>query len=264
MSRAEAEVRKQSKRRTSAAPKVTAPRPARAARSASGGSGGAPSPKARMSKESLLGHEPRVDLLPTEVHADRKARGVVRRAWFGVGVVAAIVALATGAAYGTSVRAGTELAASQATSTALLQQQAKYSELRATEQESALIRAGQEVGGSTEIDWSDYLRTVQAQLPQGVQITGLAIDSASPTTEYAQATAPLQGARIGTLALTASSTEFPSVPDWIASLQDLPGFVDANAESVSLDQTSGAYDADITIHINTDAYDGKYAAKDGN
>jgi hypothetical protein len=257
MSRAEAEVRKQVKIRNTAAPR--APKVPRT-RKVRGDAASAPV----RSQSPLIGLEPRVDLLPTEVHVDRRARAVTRRAWLAVVVVGALVVLATGGAYTVSERSATELSAAQGSTAALLHQEQSFNEVKQVQQATSLIKAGQTVGGSTEIDWGTYLDRVQASLPSGVTITGVSIDSASALTTYTQATAPLEGSRIATLTFTASSPTLPSIPVWLDALKSLPGYTDANANSVTL-ATSGSsgYTANITIHINTAAYDGKYVPKKG-
>lgn len=208
-----------------------------------------------------VGYEPRVDLLPIEVHIERKQRAVVRRAWLVVVLIAVLAVLGTGAAYSASVSAAADLATEQGRSVALLKQEQGYAEVKQVQAKSALIEAGQEVGGSTEIDWGTTLERIQASLPAGVSITGVQVDSATPLQSFTQATAPLQGARIATVTVTATSTELPSIPVWITSLGKLPGYVDANANSVTLstDATAG-YTTNLTIHLDTDAYDGKYTA----
>ncbi len=210
----------------------------------------------------VIGGLPRVDLLPTEVLVDRRQRAGVRRAWLGVVVVAVAVGAATVLASATAMQADSQLAdVRQETSTLLVQQQ-QYRDVRATETQSELLRAAQTVGGSTEIDWQSTLQRVQNSLPAGVAITGVQIDSATPLEAYAQATTPLQGQRVATLTIDASSPTLPSVPAWLDSVKGIPGFVDANANSVTLDSSTSVYTVDMTIHLDEDVYDGKYDTKD--
>jgi len=220
-------------------------------------------PKRAKDGTSLLGREPRVDLLPTEVHVHRKQRAGVRRAWLAVVIVAAIVAAGVAGATTVNLRATAELETAQSETTSLLAQKREFSELQNTVAEAARLKAAQKVGGSTEIDWSDYLDSVQKSLPAGVTITSVTADSATAVAPYAQSTSALQGARIGTLTFTASSPTLPKVPDWLDSLRSLPGFVDGTANSVSLaDTTGGAYTASLTLHIDEGAYDNRYTGKE--
>lgn len=218
----------------------------------------------RRPKETpLVGREPRVDLLPAEVHVHRKQRAGVRRAWLAVVVVGAIVVAAVAGATTVNLRAAAELQTAQSETTSLLAQKREFAELQSTVSDSARLKAAQKVGGSTEIDWSDYLDAVQKSLPAGVTITSVTADSATAVAPYAQSTSALQGARIGTLTFTASSPTLPQVPDWLDSLRSLPGFVDGTANSVSLaDADGGAYTASLTLHIDEGAYDNRYTGKE--
>jgi len=218
-----------------------------------------PAPAPRAAKgEAVIGGEPRVDLLPVEVHVGRRQRALARRAWLGVVVIAVAVALAVAGAGLNAVQRAADLTAVESETNSLLQQQQKYAEVRTTEQQSALIESGQKVGGATEIDWQGYVSELQAALPAGVTIASLGIDSAGPTAVYTQSSTPLQGQRIGTITATVDSPTIPSVPDWTDSLEELRGYVDSSIGSINQQSSGTGYTADITIHIDEKAYDGKY------
>lgn len=216
----------------------------------------------RPSVASIAGREPRVDLLPPEVHAERRERAIARRAWLGVIVAAAVAALATGGAYVHQLETAQSYLSAQNETTSLLQQQQRYSEVRSVENDTALLEAAQSVGGSTEIDWSSTLAQLKSVLPAGVSITAMTIDSADATESFAQSTVPLQGSRAATMQLTIQSPGIPSVPDWTARLSQLRGYVDSTITSVSLAEDTGQYSATIQAHLGAKAFDGKYT-KDG-
>lgn len=253
---------------------TTKSKPSRAGRSRRRGT--APDPALRVAAESaervkrqrrttpseiVVGGRPSVDLLPTEVLADRRSRRVVRRMWAGVVLVAIVVGIATAGASLLSSQAHDDLTHAQDQTLSLLQQQANYREVRDTEAATALREAARSVGGSTEIAWQPYLASLKASLPTGVEITGVAIDSATPLESYAQADTPLQGQRVGTLTIDAQSPTLPSVPSWLDAVKGLEGFVDATANSVTLDPTTGTYTVNMTIHVDEAAFDGKYQDK---
>jgi hypothetical protein len=209
----------------------------------------------------LVGGVPRADLLPTEVLVDRRQRAVVRRVWLGVVLLAAATAGVVLLASASAMQQDAHLADVRRETDSLLLQQQQYREVRNVESQSDLLRAAQSVGGSTEIDWQPTLQGVQDSLPTGVTITGVQIDSATPLEAYAQATGPLQGQRVATLTVDAASPTLPSVPSWLDAVRSLPGYVDANANSVTLDTSTGIYTVDMTIHLDKAVFDGKYAAK---
>jgi hypothetical protein len=217
--------------------------------------------KRQRSSGVAIGGVPRVDLLPTEVLVDRRERATVRRAWLGVVLVAIVMAVAIGAVSTHALAADSKLAATRAETDALTKQQLSYNQVRELQSQTSLLRAAQQVGGSTEINWGTYLGDLQSSLPSGVSITGVTIASSSPSQAFEQATGPLEGQRVGTITIDASSPTLPSVPAWLDAVKSLRGYVDANANSVTLDAQSGLYTVDMTIHINEKAYDNKYAAK---
>jgi Tfp pilus assembly protein PilN len=205
-----------------------------------------------------IGGMPRVDLLPKsirEAHRQQKARRNLRFALVGV---TAIVALAGGAAMQYGQAAQTELETEQTRTLSLLTERGKYAELISVQDRLAVARAAQTVGGSTEVDWNAYLSKLQQTLPDGVRLTAVSIDSASPVQVYDQSTGPLQGPRVATLTFTAMSSELPDVPVWLDALRTLPAFVDAVPNSVTLDD-GGAYLVNITMHIGSDAFSGRFA-----
>ncbi len=213
--------------------------------------------------ELVVGGTPRVDLLPPEVRARRKARALRRSLLLGVVGVAAVVALAVAGSFAYSLQAGVALATEQKRTTDLLAQQTKFADVRNTQDLIALIKAAQEVGASTEIDWKDYLDKIQGTLPGTVTVKTVAIDSASPLVAFQQGTTPLEGPRVASLKFTATTDSFPSMPQWLSALETLPGYVDATPDSVSRDEGSGVYTVSITMHLNSDVYDGRFSAKKG-
>ncbi|WP_144760649.1 hypothetical protein [Curtobacterium sp. 9128] len=215
----------------------------------------------RSAQSLVLGGVPRVDLLPTEVLVDRRQRAVVRRAWLGVVVVAVAVGMAVVVSSAAAVQAEDRLAAERGQTDSLLLEQQRYRDVRSVETQSDLLRAAQAVGGSTEVDWQSTLQGVQDSLPAGVTIAGVQVDSASPLEAYAQADGPLQGQRIATLTIDAQSRTLPSVPAWLESVKGINGFVDANANAVTLDTSSNVYTVDMTIHLDQRVFDGKYDLK---
>lgn len=208
---------------------------------------------------SMVGGAPRADLMPPEIRLRRSqlhVRRSLRLALLGVVVVVAAACAATWAFNGLAQTALTE---AQAQQQALVVEQSKYSNVTTVKSSIALIKAGQIVGDSSEIDWQSYLTKLQATLPAGVTLSTVTVDSATPLKPYAQTTTPLQGGRIATLEFTASSTSLPSIPVWLNGLRSLPGFVDATPGSVKLANTG--YAADVTMHINADALANRFAPK---
>jgi hypothetical protein len=209
----------------------------------------------------IVGGEPRVDLLPPEVRADRRSKHTRSMLGFAVIGLIVVVVAATGGTSLLALDAQVQLAAEQAQTNTLLVQQGKYISVRKVQDQVKLVEAAQQVGASTEIDWKAYLNSVQGTLPANVTITTVMVDSASPLAIFAQPTAPLQGARVATLTFTGSSPTLPQVPVWLDGLATLKGFADAVPGSVVLDTATSKYTVNITMHINEAAFDKRFATK---
>jgi len=213
----------------------------------------------RGDASAVVGGSPRVDLMPVEIRVKRAQLKTRRSLRLGLVAVLLLVVAACGGTWAWSGLAQTSLTNAQSEHQALILQAAKYSNVTTIKESIALIKAGQVVGDSTEIDWKDYLTKLQATLPSGVTITTVAVDSATPMKPYAQTTTPLQGDRIATLTFSATSATLPSVPVWLDGLKTLPGFVDATPGSVTL--SDAGYVVDVDMHINSDALANRFGSK---
>ncbi len=214
----------------------------------------------RVSKNQslVIGGESKVDLLPQELRVIRKGKILRRRLGFLVILVAVLVTGASALVRAQAVQAKVDLSIEQSNAQSILLQQKKYGEVQKIQRQADTIAAAQQVGTSTEINWKDYLMSVQATLPPNVTLDSVNIDSATPFASYAQASAPLQGERIATLSFTAISSTLPQVPQWLVALATLPGYSDANPGSVNRTET-GTYSVNITMHINQAAFTNRFA-----
>jgi hypothetical protein len=203
-----------------------------------------------------VGGAPRVDLMPPEIRTKRsqlRTRRSLRLVLVGVLVVVVAACIGT---WALGTVAQTALSAAQAQQQQLTVKQGTFSDVTTVKQSIALIKAGQKVGDSTEIDWDSYLTQLQATLPAGSTFSAVTVTTTTPMTALDQATTPLQGSRIATLSFTASSPTLPSVPVLLNGLKALPGFVDATPGDVSLE--GATYTANVTMHINTEAFANRF------
>jgi hypothetical protein len=214
--------------------------------------------RAPKNSNVVIGGESRVDLLPQELRIKRKVRVVRRRLGFLVIVVAVVVVGVSALVRAQAVQAKFDLSMEQANAQSIVLEERKYVEVQNIQKEADTIFAAQQVGTSTEINWKNYLISVQATLPPNVSLDSVNIDSATPFSSYAQASAPLQGERIATLNFTAVSSTLPQVPKWLIALATLPGYADANPGSVNRTET-GSYSVNITMHINQAAFSHRFS-----
>ncbi|MBX3088638.1 MAG: hypothetical protein KF742_09105 [Cryobacterium sp.] len=207
----------------------------------------------RSSTGLVIGAPPKANLLPPEVGA--MARGkVARRNAIALVILAVLVVIAgyAGAAVLAS-GAQAQLDAANDRTQSLLKEQLKYSEVSQVKNLLAAAEAAKQVGMSTEVDWKTYLDNIQKSLPAGTLVTNVVAEVATPLTDFAQPTVPLQGNRIGELTFTATSPSLPDVEAWLRALSKLDGYVDASPGSIALDNTSKLYQVSIKMHIDTGA-----------
>lgn len=214
--------------------------------------------RASVADVLVLGAEPRVQLLPPEVEAGRRGKAMRRR--LGAGIVGVVV-LALLGIVGSSwmaMQSKDGLASAQARTIELLAEQSKYVDVRNVQNELDLVISARQLGASTEIDWKDYLGKIGEILPADVTIDAVGVQSASPLTAYAQATVPLQGARVATLTIDLTSTNLPEVPVWLTGLKELPGYADGTPGTIT--QTDlGTYQVNLVLHINEGAFSQRFA-----
>jgi Tfp pilus assembly protein PilN len=213
-------------------------------------------------KALVLGAEPRVNLLPPEVAAQAADRLLRKKLLLATAGTLVLVVLGIGGAALHATNSALQLASAQADTTALLAEQAEYVSVRQVQSQVDTALAARAVGGWTEIDWKAYLQSVRSALPSDVGIDAVSVDSTSPLSAYAQPTAPLQSARVATLTVTLASPGLPAVPQWLTQLQELPGMADAAAGSITAVETGG-YTVVVTMHINSDAFTGRFLETTG-
>ncbi|SFJ96869.1 fimbrial assembly protein [Cellulomonas sp. KH9] len=204
---------------------------------------------------------PQVNLLPPEIVGKHRLRRLKRRLVF---VVAAVVAFAA-VGYGTSIVSLTEARAEQsraeAETTRLLQQQAKYSEV--PQVLGALERAtsARLLGMSTEALWAPYLRAIGAVMPEGVGLTGFAMDGATPMLAPAPPVSPLDEPAVATITFEAKAPTLVDTAAWIDALNAIPGFHGAWVSSASLEEFDGqpVYGYTSRVLVSDQAYANRFA-----
>jgi len=200
----------------------------------------------------VVGAQPRANLLPPEIVLKRsqlKTRRALR-----VGVFFVFVATVAGCigVWGLASVSQAQLAAAQSRQQALVEEQLAYQQVRDLQDTIALIQAGQMVGGSTEINWRDYLTRVQNSLPSGVRLEAVSIETGTPMAAFAQSQSPLQGTRVASLNFTVTTETLPKIPDWLRRLATLPGFVDATPGTAK--QSDGVYTVSVLMNIDAEAF----------
>jgi hypothetical protein len=205
-----------------------------------------------------LGAVPRVHLLPAEVIAQRKAKGLRQRLLTILVGVVVLVGVAVGVASLGLASATSEETLEQTHSAALLAQAATFSSVTDIQNQLDDINRLQPAVTSNEILWSDFVASVATTLPSGTSITAFsaALEPIVATPE----TDPLKGKHVATLNITALGPQ-SSVSDWLARLLSVPGVVDATPGDVALSATPGLYIVKVELLISTDVLANRFAGK---
>jgi hypothetical protein len=216
----------------------------------------------KNTEELVVGGAPRADLLPPEIRAEHRGKRTRRKLIFATLGVVLLVFVGTGTSFYFALASQVSLLAAQNRTSELLLEQQKYSDVRVVQDELASVQAGQMVGAATEVDWKAYLDLVEKSLPANVAIVEVAIDGASPLVDYGQPSAPLQGMRVATLTFGAATVALPDTDAWLVALSTLPGFADANPDSITVDEETGLYKTIVTMHIGEGAWSQRFVPED--
>ncbi|MFD1714759.1 hypothetical protein ACFSBZ_09780 [Amnibacterium flavum] len=204
-----------------------------------------------------LGGVPRANLLPPSVLDAAKGRRAMRGMMVGL-AFAVVVAVAGSAAAGVfAMSRSVALAMERANTDTLLAQQLKYSDVSTTLSSISTLTAAQQAVGATDVVWADYLASVRAALPAGVQITNISVEATSPTTAVATGATALSLPRAASLSLTVTSGDLASVRAWMDNLAGLPGYADALLGSVTL-SPEGVYESVVSLGVNGEIYSGRF------
>lgn len=208
-----------------------------------------------------IGGEPRVHLLPLEVSERKKLKLLKRRLGFAVIATVVVVAAAYGAVTVSLATAQSQLADVQTRTGQLAAQQAKFAAVTKVQADAAAIQAAQKATTANEVLWADYVKAVEATLPAGAAITDFGGSLDAPFGGAAAVAAPLSSPHVATIQLTVTMNQNP-IGGWLNTLPSIKGFVDATPNSVSMKST-GIYTVVVTIHLNSDAFSGRFTKAAG-
>lgn len=211
----------------------------------------------RSGSSSLLGGLPQVNLLPSEVRAQR-ALTVLKR-WLAVLLVVVLAACAAVFAVAklAEAAANNDLTTAKARTTQLQAEEAKYAEVPRVLTALANATAARKLGMSTDIAWASYYAAITAVLPANVSIDSLTVTSSTPMTPPATATSPLQTASVGQIQFTGRATTVPNTAAWIDALNGVPGFANAWASTATVSETPSHtvyYNVSMTVQVTSAAY----------
>lgn len=202
---------------------------------------------------TLDGVPPRaqVNLLPQETVTARGVRGLKRRlvyAMLGFVVLVVVVVVLTSMRVDT---AQADLEREQQRTSDLLVEQSRYVEVTAVKERLVSTQSALAFASSTEVRWSDVLAYVSGATPEGVLITSLTAQTASPTAGPPTSADPLQEEGLGMITLGGTSATRPDVTAWSRALNRVPGFGDARVLVSSQVDGEGfeVFETTVTVRV---------------
>lgn len=197
----------------------------------------------------LLPGLPRVDLLPASVASADSFRRVQ------VGLAAALGLVVVGAAAATVLagaqvdRAQGELAAEQARTTTLQQQEAQYADVPLVQAQLDALTTARTAALGDEVLWYRYSAHLSGVLPQSMRLTSLQMSSTpaavDPATGVATVTAD---APVGSMTLSLDGSTVPDSAALLDVLDATPGLAGPWADSTTVDPTTG--DTTVAAHVD--------------
>jgi hypothetical protein len=215
------------------------------------------SARADKGQQLVLGDEPRVDLLPPEVHARAKMHAL--RRMLGLVVVLAVVVVAGGYLFATirSAAAEAELSAAQDRTLELLAEQGEYSEASAASDLVDAALTDRVTVVSNEVPWADVIDAIRRLLPPETTLDSATMTARSPWAQEMVTQGPLRAPRVATITFDVKSPSLLDTPAVVRALATIPGYADATPDLVVRNDTT--FITTITLNLNAGALTDRYA-----
>ena len=210
----------------------------------------------RNSVDVIVGGEPRIDFLPPEIKARKEARRTRRFLLVLVALVGVVCLAAYVFASNLTLQARVQLEQAQAETSNLLQQQSQFAEVRSLATKLDSSRNARLVASATEVLWNDYLRELQAKLPEGATVVAYTVDSQSALEAAVAPDGPLQGSKVATITLTVMVPSLAHVEALLINFPSLTGYAGASVTTATLDSSDDGdlYTANVILNVNADAF----------
>jgi Tfp pilus assembly protein PilN len=178
---------------------------------------------------------PRVNLLPPEVLERRRFRKVKVRL---VLVIVLVLMVIAGAATWSQLQvrqARGELAASQDRTGELQQEQARYAQVPLTLASVEAAESARAEAMGTDVLWYRFLNDVALTMPSTVLLSTMTVTVNDASTEE---TTPLTEQGIGTVSITGTAGDYPSVASWMESVTQVTGVSSVTLQTATREATT--------------------------
>ncbi len=208
-------------------------------------------------EQLVFGAPPRADLLPPEIKHDEGIRRQ-RRGLFGlVVVVVAITVLGYIFALGLAVAAQQRLAEANDETAAIAVERAKYVEGETLSNQITSAKLARQMATYLEADWALYLSSLGITLPEGMFIETIDLklpDVAPPGPVVAD-----PNTQIATVQLLLGTTSTGPVPDWIDTVDSMPGLVGVTPTGLQYSDEKHIWELLLTIHVDASQLENRFA-----
>lgn len=193
-----------------------------------------------------------VNLLPSGVRnlsRERFVRNVMVVVVLAALVVAGLIWLAGTV---TVASAKDQLEVAQAHTTKLTAEKTSLAPVRAVEDQRVNAELAQQVGMSSEIGWTPYVAAMAAQLPEESSIIEFEMVGDSPLALLEAPTDSLVDERVATFEVVSRSAVEIETSEWIAGLNEIPGFSNARILEIKRDGDESETWFDTTTRVSVD------------
>lgn len=211
----------------------------------------------------LLPGLPRVDLMPASVASADSFRRVQ------VGLAAALGLVVVGAAAATVLagaqvdRAQGELAAEQARTTTLQQQEAQYADVPLVRAQLDALTTARTAALGDEVLWYRYSAHLSGALPQSMRLTSLQMSSTPAAVDPATGVATVASdTPVGSMTLSLDGSTVPDSAALLDVLDATPGLAGPWADSTTVDPTSGDTTVAAHVDVSSAALSGRWTQPD--
>lgn len=180
---------------------------------------------------------PQVNLLPPEIGAVRALNRTKRLLALVVVAVVALVVLGWLFASQVARSAEDDLAAANATTQALLEEQRTYAPVTQVIEQIQRTKDARALGMDAEIDVAGYVGAMAATVPPGVTIAQVSYTGASPTVAAPVVGSSLAEPGLGLLTLEGRAPTLVDAVAWQRAIDDIPGLRDAWVDTVQVTGT---------------------------
>lgn len=217
---------------------------------------------ARTSKSApvVLGGEPRVDLLPPEVHANAKFRSTRRLLGLLVVLTLVLVAGAYGVALVRWVDEGIRLQAAEARTSELLVEQNEYAAASRIAGNVANAEEARTLAFSNEVLWADLVNEIKSRLPEAAVLQSATMDAREPWSPAMEIQGPLREPRVANIVFVVSSPSLLDTSAIVRALSDIDGFADASPDRVERKDT--VFETTITLNLSEEALNDRFGEEE--